>query len=245
MKVTVVGEICEDVFVYGESKRLSPEAPVPVFTPIRTTTNDGMAGNVVQNLSALNHNIVVNGYHQLKPIKKTRFVDDKTNHMFLRVDDGDTADTLYMAESFLMEISQSDAVIISDYDKGFLSENHILTICNRAKFTVLDSKKRLSDSVFKAVDFVKLNEKEFRSNVIDKKYLPKVLITRGIDGTDYMGKNYPSPNPVNTMDVSGAGDTFITAFTLKYLQTKDVEQSIIYANEIARKVVSKRGVATP
>jgi bifunctional ADP-heptose synthase (sugar kinase/adenylyltransferase) len=165
--------------------------------------------------------------------------------MFLRVDDGDTADTLYMAESFLTEISQSDAVIISDYDKGFLTDNHIKTICSRARFSVLDSKKRLSDSVFESVDFVKLNEKEFRSNIIDKKYLSKVLITRGIDGTNYMDENYPSPAPINTMDVSGAGDTFTAAFTLKYLETKDVEQSIIYANEMASRVVTKRGVATP
>ena len=50
MKITVIGELCEDIFVYGETKRLSPEAPVPVFNPFYTDKNPGMAGNVVENL---------------------------------------------------------------------------------------------------------------------------------------------------------------------------------------------------
>jgi hypothetical protein len=47
------------------------------------------------------------------------------------------------------------------------------------------------------------------------------------------------------IDVSGAGDTFTSAFTVKYLETKDIRQSIIFANEMSAIVVSKRGVATP
>jgi sugar/nucleoside kinase (ribokinase family) len=47
------------------------------------------------------------------------------------------------------------------------------------------------------------------------------------------------------MDVSGAGDTFTAAFALKYLETNDTESSITFANQMARQVVSKRGVATP
>ena len=46
-KILVIGELCIDKFVYGEVKRLSPEAPVPVFNPIVTEENRGMAGNVL------------------------------------------------------------------------------------------------------------------------------------------------------------------------------------------------------
>jgi sugar/nucleoside kinase (ribokinase family) len=56
---------------------------------------------------------------------------------------------------------------------------------------------------------------------------------------------YPSPDPKETIDVSGAGDTFTASFTLNYLKTKNVEESIIYANKMSSIVVSKRGVATP
>lgn len=44
MKITVIGELCNDVFVYGDTKRLSPEAPVPVLNPKYTKSNNGMAG---------------------------------------------------------------------------------------------------------------------------------------------------------------------------------------------------------
>ena len=50
VKILVIGELCVDRFVYCEIKRLCPEAPVPVLNPVYTTTNDGMAGNVVENL---------------------------------------------------------------------------------------------------------------------------------------------------------------------------------------------------
>ena len=50
-KILVIGELCIDRFVYGEVKRLSPEAPVPVFNPKDIIENKGMAGNVVENLN--------------------------------------------------------------------------------------------------------------------------------------------------------------------------------------------------
>ena len=50
VKILVIGELCIDEFIYGEVKRLSPEAPVPVFNPVEKTSNRGMAGNVVSNL---------------------------------------------------------------------------------------------------------------------------------------------------------------------------------------------------
>ena len=53
MKVLLLGDSCEDEYIYGNCDRLSPEAPIPVFNPSKTITNQGMAGNVVENLRAL------------------------------------------------------------------------------------------------------------------------------------------------------------------------------------------------
>ena len=53
MKILVIGESCRDVFIYGACDRLAPEAPVPVFNPLRTVENGGMARNVYKNLEAL------------------------------------------------------------------------------------------------------------------------------------------------------------------------------------------------
>ncbi len=52
-KVLVIGDSCEDVFVYGNIERICPEAPVPVFIPTHTTKNPGMAKNVVTNFNSL------------------------------------------------------------------------------------------------------------------------------------------------------------------------------------------------
>ena len=60
-----------------------------------------------------------------------------------------------------------------------------------------------------------------------------------------MNDIYPSPDPKETIDVSGAGDTFLAAFTIKYLETQDTSESIKYANTLSSIVVGKRGVVTP
>ena len=49
MTILIVGDSCEDVFIYGDITRLTPEAPAPVFNPLREKTNGGMAKNVAKN----------------------------------------------------------------------------------------------------------------------------------------------------------------------------------------------------
>ena len=55
----------------------------------------------------------------------------------------------------------------------------------------------------------------------------------------------PQQNPKETIDVSGAGDTFTAAFILNYFNYKNVENAIIFANVTAGQVVTKRGVVVP
>jgi multidrug efflux pump subunit AcrB len=94
-------------------------------------------------------------------------------------------------------------------------------------------------------------------NAIPSEYTPKedrgafFINVTGPEGAsfsymkEYMDEIFPSPDPKETIDVSGAGDTFTASFTLKYLETNDIKESIIYANKMASIVVSKRGVSTP
>ena len=88
-KILLIGDNCKDIYQYGTIDRLSPEAPVPVFNPLYVDRNFGMGGNVVENLMSLNQDIDIKHIHQFQPIKKTRYVDDKSNHMFIRVDEGE------------------------------------------------------------------------------------------------------------------------------------------------------------
>ena len=248
MKITVIGEFCTDIFVYGETKRLSPEAPVPVFNPLYIERNFGMAGNVVENLKSLDQDVTIKHLHQFQPIKKTRYVDDKSNHMFIRVDEGEeTITPLELTDSVIDEIKESDAIIVSDYNKGYLNEKILLEIAYHSRFIVMDTKKQISPNLVANFNFIKLNEHEYSnfSDDIKKQYPNKLIVTLGSKGAKYMDNIYPSPDPRETIDVSGAGDTFTASFTVKYLETKNIEESIIYANEMSSIVVQKRGVSVP
>ena len=46
MKILIVGDSCIDEFVYGSIFRMSPEAPAPVFNPLRKKINGGMSNKI-------------------------------------------------------------------------------------------------------------------------------------------------------------------------------------------------------
>ena len=83
MKILVVGDSCKDVFVYGDITRLTPEAPVPVFNPLRTTENDGMARNVSNNVEALD--VGIHTITNPNSIKKVRYVSQSRSTLTLPV----------------------------------------------------------------------------------------------------------------------------------------------------------------
>ena len=245
IRILVIGEKCIDRFMYCDVSRFSPEAPVPVLNPTEIVENDGMAGNVVRNLKSMNNELIIIHWHQDEIITKTRFAEKKSNHMFLRLDEGETnISKIELTEEKLLELSKFNIVIVSDYDKGFMTNDNLLKIGENSKLSILDSKRKLSKEIVSSFTFVKLNERESLQNS-DLLECKNILTTLGSKGTKFNSEIYPSPNPQETIDVSGAGDTFTSAFILKYLETNDIKTSIIYANEMASIVVSKRGVATP
>ena len=72
-----------------------------------------------------------------------------------------------------------------------------------------------------------------------------IITTLGKRGAEYKNVLFESPVPQDTIDVSGAGDTFTAAFIVRYFETQDERLSIQYANQKASEVVSRRGVVTP
>ena len=245
MKILVIGETCVDEFIYGKIDRLCPEAPVPVFVPTETIHNAGMSGNVVANIKAINSKAKIEHWHQTTSITKTRFVDQKSNQMVIRVDKGDDdVIPLKHLHKNIETIKKADIVIVSDYNKGFINDNYIIDIARNAKFSILDSKRKLNRDLIKHFTFVKLNESEALQNK-EISQSPNIITTLGSKGASYQGKIIPQNNPQQTIDVSGAGDTFVAAFVLDYYSCLNVVEAIDYANQMSSNVVSKRGVATP
>jgi len=218
--------------------RLSPEAPVPVIKLINEYSLPGMSANVLTNLQNLNINpdFVTNN----SEIKKTRYIDQKSGQHLLRVDtepavvpwDGKTPD----------HIKSYDAILISDYDKGFLTYESIEQIIRSANCPIfIDTKKQDLSRFSAAWTYVKINELEYKNS----RSVPKnTIITLGGHGASYNGILFPTKQ-VEVMDVCGCGDTFIAALAAQYLFTKDIEAAIIFANVAAGITVQHRGNYAP
>lgn len=252
----IIGESCIDVFEYGNCDRLCPEAPVPVFVRKEETRTIGMAANVAANLESI-FNKMNKGYELLLNISypystKTRYVDSKTNHIFLRIDDGDEKySPISLNKELFNNIRCADFILISDYNKGYLNEKSIIKILSEKKkncIVIMDTKKIVSNKICQLVNYFKLNNAEYKnvmknSPELVNKYKNKFIITKGSEGTEYKGRIYPV-NVQQTIDVSGAGDTFLAALGYSLGDKKSIVDSIIFANEIASSVVTKRGVTT-
>lgn len=240
-KVLIIGENCIDIFVYGYSKRKSPEGEGMVFTPTKEVYADGMAYNTANNIVAmgLDIDIITNS----EEIIKRRYLDDETNYLFLRVDENDKVERYNIKK--LPDLSQYGAVLISDYDKGFLTEGDIAYIADNHPLVIVDTKKKLGDWC-NDIRFIKINRTEYLNNaeIIAQNKLwleEKLLITLDKEGTLHKGIRYPA-EIVDVVDICGAGDTFIAGFTKTYLETYDVNKSIVFANKAASVVIQKKGV---
>jgi bifunctional ADP-heptose synthase (sugar kinase/adenylyltransferase) len=240
MKVLVIGDSCIDKFVYCNIERICPEAPVPVMNPIRESFNPGMASNVVKNLESLG--VFVSLETNNEKISKIRYVDNRSGQMVVRIDENDRCNRGVFNN---INFSNYDAIVISDYCKGFLTEEDIKYISSKHPLTFLDTKKQLGDWC-NDISFIKINEFEHKKNFEILPNYPqiqnKLIVTRGKEGCEYMGEKYPVP-PVSVKDVSGAGDTFLSGLVSKYLETKDIVTSLKFANKCATQVVQLRGVA--
>ena len=243
MKILVIGDSCTDVFIYGHSSRLCPEAPVPIFEPSRTVTNDGMAGNVKANLESLGAS--VNLITNKEQITKTRYVDVKSNQMFLRVDSIDRVKPAFDINRVDWDV---DAVIVSDYDKGFLTENDIHEISKRHSLTFIDTKKPINLQTFSDYAYIKMNEWEWelceKAGAKYEEWADKLIITMSEKGCLYKDIVFPVNNDIEFIDLSGAGDKFMASLVYKYVNTESITDAIKFANECATKVVQKKGVTT-
>tara|TARA_R110000765_G_scaffold364166_1_gene454394 strand:- start:62 stop:814 length:753 start_codon:yes stop_codon:yes gene_type:complete len=241
-KILVIGDSCLDEYVYCLANRFCPDAPVPILKPESFVSTLGMAGNVVDNLESLG--IDVELISNANKIKKTRYVDSKTNHMFVRVDEGED-DIFPIAQKSLEGIKwdKIDAVVISDYCKGFIDENAIKYISEQHPITFLDTKKQIG-SWADNIKFIKINDVEYRysEKFIDNNYQDKLIITRGSNGAEYKGKTYPVKK-VDVKDTSGAGDTFLAGLVGSYLENYNIIEAIKFANKCATQVVQKKGTA--
>jgi len=245
MKLLVIGDTCTDVFVYGSCERICPEAPVPVFLPLRTTTNRGMAGNVIDNLKALGY--PCDSIESVDNIVKTRYIDDKTGQMLMRLDENDVVGCRYTRD--IKRLKGYDAIVLSDYGKGFLDEEDIAFIASEAECTTfMQTNKVLSEWCF-GIDFIKINKLEFERthHVLSRQsefIKSSLIVTLGPMGCRYRNKRYPVEGEVEVKSIAGAGDTFLAGLVVEYVKKGNIESAIDFAQKCAMQVIQEQGVTT-
>lgn len=162
-RILVVGDVMLDTYCIGDVKRISPEAPVPVFLKKSERNVLGGAANVAANLRAVNQHVSImsiigndtNGEMIMKRFAskeidadlitksernttvKTRFLADN-NQQIMRLDVEDTeAISKQECQTMLKQldacITQYDLVLISDYLKGLLTQDFCQGIIKRAR----------------------------------------------------------------------------------------------------------------
>lgn len=150
-RILCVGDLMLDRFMYGRVERISPEAPIPVFTQEREASMLGGAGNVVRNLLSLGAQASFASIigDDAVGTKLTALVGEEANLLpYLISERGriSTTKTRYVAGSqqllrsdhetaapisadsqarlldiVLGELNGHQAVILSDYGKGVLT----------------------------------------------------------------------------------------------------------------------------
>tara|TARA_R110002020_G_scaffold378887_2_gene589916 strand:+ start:560 stop:1366 length:807 start_codon:yes stop_codon:yes gene_type:complete len=244
-KILLIGDSCIDKYHFGDCRRLSPEAPVPIFKLIKTTTTPGMAGNVKVNLENLGNSVdLVSNNNK---ITKERFVDVGSKQHIMRLDTGEQEKSQKFSQINKIDYEKYDCIVISDYNKGFLDYktiNNLTSLCKEKNIPVfVDSKKRDLSCYNNCI--IKINENE-NNNLIKRSESSQYIITLGKMGAQHNGRVYKSfPSEVDETNlppnVCGAGDTFLSGLVSYYMTNENLSESIMFANFCASVAVKNFG----
>jgi D-beta-D-heptose 7-phosphate kinase/D-beta-D-heptose 1-phosphate adenosyltransferase len=292
-RVVVIGDVMIDEWIWGKVSRISPEAPVPVVSVTSHSFTLGGAGNVAHNLRALGAQVAFVGgvgddaegervralfgdidvdargmvvLADRPTTRKTRVVAH--NQQVVRADWESTAplgaaDRAAAVERVTDAIAEADAVVLSDYGKGFLSRE-IVEAALACPLVIADPKPE-NVAIFAGVNCIAPNVSEAARAtgipIVDDESLERagrallaqrgcrdVIITRGEHGMSLFGRDGERadiPSVARSVfDVSGAGDTVVAVLTLALAARIPIETAMQLANFAAGAVVEKLGTAT-
>jgi len=295
-RIIVLGDLMMDRYVWGTVSRISPEAPVPIVEVTREFTRLGGAANVANNLYSLGATPIpigivgddfegnslielMKGSHFLSDFVfkddsrattvKTRFIAN--NQHVVRADRENRSPirpelTEAVIEAVKSNLSQADAIIIQDYNKGLLTKELIAAvtdIANRDQKIITVDPKFDNFFEYKTVTLFKPNRKETEAALgiridslesiqnacrmlISRLACQAVLITLGDQGMCFLDANGEFdqiPTKARSVhDVSGAGDTVISTLTLALTTGIELKEAITLANYAAGVVCGEVGV---
>ena len=295
-KVCCVGDVMLDHFHYGTVERISPEAPVPVISVEREDSMVGAAGNVVRNLIAMGAEarfVTVVGddsagteisklFEDLKlgdpPIVDVdRRTSTKTRYIagvqqVLRADHETPFSLVPEIEQQVIEratavLGQCDALILSDYSKGVLTDKalaHLISLAAGSGKPVIVDPKGRHYARYRGADLITPNRRELTDatampvdladdivaaaqHLIDSYDFGAVLATRSQDGMTLVTKvgdvHHLPAKAREVYDVTGAGDTVAAVMAAALGAGVGIREAAEVANIAASVVVGKLGTA--
>lgn len=231
----MIGDNGLDVYQFGTVDRISPEAPVPVFSPTHSIGKPGMVGNVFNNLIALGCSVVLKAG---EISKKTRFIDTRSKQQIMRMDEDVKSVPLLVNKDMF---SEYDAIVIADYNKGTVTYELIEQAIESKRPVFVDTKKTNLERMQGA--WVKINELEY-SKIISE--CTGLIITKGAAGAEVKHHDIILPAPkVEVVDVTGAGDTFLSSLAYMFLETGKIDVAVEFAIRAASVTVQHMGCYAP
>ena len=303
-KILVIGDLALDEMVYGDTERISREAPVLILQHTHTKHILGGASNAAHNVASINGgNVSVIGVigedyqandlknafieagidcsslvtdKERKTITKTR-ISGSCSHsitqQIVRIDRQTNAPISKETEQKLIEkiekmIPDFDAIILSDYHIGTLSDNIIQCVTENAKKyskkVIVDAQRDLNrykgvysmtpnyPDTQKYVGYPLKTKEDFRRagySLMDQTGAECILITCGSEGMVVIerGGKYthiPVFNKSKVFDVTGAGDTVTATYSLALAAGAEPVYAAIIGNIAAGIVIKQFGCAT-
>ena len=292
MKIVVIGDFMLDQYIYGKVSRISPEAPVPVVKFTSEKLVLGGAGNVSANIAGLGVYTHIIGrvgcddkFLNLLALKnidsrlmlrdgetiiKTRVMGN-SHQQIVRIDREEISSP---NSTQIKEILQNlagllsagiDAVIISDYGKGFCSQDlcqGITNLCRTRGIKVFVDPKCKDWYKYANAFLVTPNISELsqatgedipnEDNAIVQEgrkllahyAIENLLVTRSEQGATLITKDgfvHCHADSVEVFDVSGAGDTMIATVATFSAAGLPLEDCVRIANTASQVVIGKVG----
>lgn len=149
LRVLVVGDVMLDEYWFGDVKRISPEAPVPIVKVTRSDVRPGGAANVARNIVALGaqcsllsvvgaddtadklrsalsasgvaHHLEVD--QSIRTTLKLRVIGQQQQMIRVDFEEPPSAEILHAKkQSFAKLVAEADLIVFSDYNKGVLRD---------------------------------------------------------------------------------------------------------------------------
>ena len=291
-RVLVVGDIMLDRYWYGPTQRISPEAPVPVVKIQQDEDRPGGAANVALNIASLNGQVTlvgITGEDEASSTLKThlsamnidcQFLKSKThptitklrvlsrNQQLLRLDFEESFEDVNkqpLVEQTKALVAEHDLLLLSDYDKGTLSDvQALIKAANEQGIPVLVDPKGTDFARYRGATLITPNLSEFEAVVgpckseaeivskgqalLKELDLTAMLVTRSEQGMTLLRHDHEEfhlPTQAREVyDVTGAGDTVIATLALAIAAKAGFAQASALANIAAGIVVGKLGTST-